>query len=90
MAARLDEAKTHYTTAMITSEELSKAKQVFGDDFPDEASARSGFFAKLKDEVVSFIFKAFCYAARYSKQHWWRELRAIVKTVNMEPFNGSM
>ena len=57
MAVRIDEAKTHYTTAMITSEELSKAKQVFGDDFPDEVSARSGFFAKLKDEVVSLISK---------------------------------
>ena len=57
MAVRLDEAKAHYTTAMITSEELSKAKQVFGDDFPDEVSARSGFFAKLKDEVVSLISK---------------------------------
>ena len=57
MGVRLDEAKTYYTNATITTEELSKAKQAFGDDFPDDVSARSGFFTKLKDEVLSLISK---------------------------------
>jgi len=47
MVVRLDAAKAHYASEMIT-DEVTKAKQVFGDNFPEDVSARGEFFLHLK------------------------------------------
>jgi len=54
MVVRLDAAKAHYANEMIT-DEVTKAKQVFGDNFPEDVSARGEFFLHLKDEVLNLL-----------------------------------
>ncbi len=56
MVIHLDEAKCHYANELATSEEdISRARQVFGKNFPEDVEARRDFFISLKDKTVDLL-----------------------------------
>ena len=58
----LDEAKKYYTNesnSTTDAKQVAKAKQVFGDSFPEEMEARENYFASLKEKVTEVISHRF-------------------------------
>ena len=60
---------TNESNSTTDAREVAKAKQIFGDNFPEEMEARENYFMSLKEKVTQVISHRFSSGSSSVEEH---------------------